>query len=150
MSYTLNENSLQLLRNRFEDDETFTYYGLGCAEYTKLMDDVEDKLHYWIEECNCLDGFMVRIIFYNSFFGLHCLLGFGDKVGWMDAWGWVGECCDKIGWLRQSVPGDGSPFLNHPLLLVSPGHRRSSKLRMRSIFLENVTCCIELPEVIQG
>jgi hypothetical protein len=70
MSYTLNENSLQLLRNRFEDDKMFTYHGLGCTEYNTLMYDIEDKLHYWIEECNSLDGFMLLTDIHDGFSGL--------------------------------------------------------------------------------
>ena len=60
MSYKLNENSLQLLRNRFEDDSKFRFHGLGYCEYEGLKYDIEDKLHYWVEECNSMDGFMVR------------------------------------------------------------------------------------------
>lgn len=70
MSYKVNENSLQMLKNRFEDDSKFSYYGLGSYAYKQIKDDVEDKLHFWIEECNSLDGVLMFTDLHDGFCGV--------------------------------------------------------------------------------
>ena len=55
----LDENSIQLMKNNYNDGKDFNYFGLGEKEFDCLRDDIEDKLHYWIEECNNMEGFQV-------------------------------------------------------------------------------------------
>ena len=59
MAFELQENSLQLLSNNYNDGEDFSYFGLGKQEYSNICEGVEDKLHFWAEECNNLEGFQV-------------------------------------------------------------------------------------------
>jgi len=70
MTYKLHPNSMQLLSNQFTDE--FNYFGCGEREYLQLFDEVEDKLHYWIEECNSLEGFQVMLDMHDGFSGLSC------------------------------------------------------------------------------
>ena len=63
MSYQLDEQSIQLLRSTY-DGKDFHYFGVGQQEYNILQDDIEDKIHYWVEECNSIEGFQVNILYH--------------------------------------------------------------------------------------
>ncbi|XP_047127442.1 protein misato homolog 1 [Hydra vulgaris] len=70
MEFELQENSLQLLSNNYNDGESFTCFGLGKQEFLNIREEFEDKLHFWVEECNNLEGFQVFTDFHNGFSGL--------------------------------------------------------------------------------
>lgn len=59
MTYELQDNSVQLLHDAYNDGEEFSYFGVGSEEYKYLRDDFEDKLHFWAEECDHMEGFQV-------------------------------------------------------------------------------------------
>lgn len=70
MTYTLNENSVQVLRNMFDDNDCFNFHELGCRQFHDLAAEFEDKLHYWIEECNSMEGFMIFTDVHDGFTGV--------------------------------------------------------------------------------
>ena len=59
MTTVLTHHSIQLSPNNFNDSNDMKYFGKGVAEYRSIRDDIDDKLHYWVEECNSLEGFQV-------------------------------------------------------------------------------------------
>lgn len=70
MTNRLHENSLQLLTQNFDDGKEFMYFGLGQQEYKKMWYDVDDKIHFWAEECNSLEGFQIFADIHNGFSGI--------------------------------------------------------------------------------
>ena len=71
MSYELDDHSLNLLSQTYDDGEEFIFFGIGQDEYKKLEDDFENNLHYWAEECDYLEGFQVCT--FSKSFELFCM-----------------------------------------------------------------------------
>ena len=59
MTYELDNHSIQLLSENYNDGEDFMFFGKGQDEYKNIEDDFEDYLHFWAEECDYLEGFQV-------------------------------------------------------------------------------------------
>ena len=71
MTYELHDHSVQLLHDTYKDGEDFCYFGAGSEEYKCLRDDFEDNLHFWVEECDYMEGFQVflfRVFLFDQFF----------------------------------------------------------------------------------
>lgn len=72
LTYEFSDRSIQLLHETYSDGEDFRYFGMGSREYKSLLDDFEDNLHFWVEECDHMEGFQVFfIIIYNSIPRIH-------------------------------------------------------------------------------
>ncbi|XP_014666318.1 PREDICTED: protein misato homolog 1-like [Priapulus caudatus] len=54
------------------DMQRFDIFGLGQQVYQekKTHDDIEDRLHFFAEECDNLHGFQILVDYYNGFGGL--------------------------------------------------------------------------------
>ena len=59
MTTVLTHHSIQLSPNNFNDSNDMKYFGKGVADYMNIRDDIDHKLHYWVEECDNLEGFQV-------------------------------------------------------------------------------------------
>ena len=59
MSYELDDHSVQLLSETYDDGEEFMFFGVGQEEFKQLEGEFEDNLHFWAEECDYLEGFQV-------------------------------------------------------------------------------------------
>jgi len=59
MMFELDDHSIQLLTETYKDGDDFSFFALGQNEYDSLLDDFEDNLHFWAEECDYMEGFQV-------------------------------------------------------------------------------------------
>lgn len=56
------------------DADSFSLFSLGAEEYKKKVAEVEDRIHFFTEECDNLQGFHLLVDAYNGFGG------FGGKL----------------------------------------------------------------------
>ena len=74
MRYDLHSNSLYVVDEYIHTikDYKFTYCGLGEELYksSSLADELEDKLHYWVEECDNIEGFQIFCDVHDGFSGI--------------------------------------------------------------------------------
>lgn len=68
----LHPKTLEVVRNYQHNNEleTFDVFGYGVEAYRAQQQDVEDRLHFFAEECDNLEGFNLMVDTYNAFGGL--------------------------------------------------------------------------------
>ncbi|ESO04660.1 hypothetical protein HELRODRAFT_172326 [Helobdella robusta] len=66
----LHPKSIEIINAEFHDNaEAFDLFCLGSEAYCKQKYDIEDKIHFFTEECDNLQGFHILADTYNAFSG---------------------------------------------------------------------------------